>query len=161
MRLYEISAEMRAALAVLEEREGELDDELEARLDAVDLAMGEKVDACLCLEAEMRAEADAMAAEAKRLAERGKRRGAEADRLREYVARSVRDSGARKVVGARFTAWLQLSPPRLVLADDVPEEWCETRVTVSPRKDDIKAALKAGTVLNFARMEQGETLRVK
>lgn len=161
MRLYEISAEMRAALAVLDEREGELDDALEARLDAVDLAMGEKVDACLCLEAEMRAEAAAMAAEAKRMAERGKRRAAEAERLREYVTRSVRDSGARKVVGQRFTAWLQTSPGRLVLADDVPPEWCEERVTVSPRKDDIKAALKAGTVLDFARIEQSETLRVK
>ena len=40
-----------------------------------------------------------------------------------------------------------------MLADDVPEVVRD--VTREPAQDDIKAALKAGTVPNFARMEQG------
>jgi hypothetical protein len=161
VRLYEISAEMRAALAVLEEREGELDDALEARLDAVEMAFGEKVDACLCVESELRAEAAALAAEGKRLADRGKARAAHAERLREYVAASVRASGVHKVDGARFTAWLQKNPPRLELTGPVPMEWCEERTTLHTDSGAIKAALLRGEPLDFARLEQGESLRVK
>lgn len=161
MRLYEISDEMRAALAVLGEREGELDDALEARLDAVELAMGEKVDACLSLAAESRAEAAALEAEAKRMMDRARACIRTTDRLRAYVAESMNRAGVRKVVGSRFTTWIQKSPPRLAITGDVPMEWCEEVTTVQVDKAAIRTALERGEPLDFAHMEQGESLRVK
>ena len=40
-------------------------------------------------------------------------------------------------------------------------EWCEERTTLHTDSGAIKAALLRGEPLDFARLEQGESLRVK
>ena len=79
---------------------------------------------CLCLEAEMRAEADAMASEAKRLPALGGG-AAQTDRLR-GTWRGVRDSGAQRWSGALHGV-AQLTRRAWCFAD-VPEV-VQTRVS--------------------------------
>lgn len=161
MRLYEISDELRAVLAELDEAEGVLEGDLEERLDAVQMAFADKVQSCLALAAERAAEAGVMASEAERMRARSKAASADADRLRAYVHRCMNAAGERKVVTTLFTARIAKNPAKLVVFGDVPEAWTETITTIKPRNADIKAALTRGEALPFARLEQGETLRVK
>ena len=101
---------------------------------------GRRVGACLCLEAEMRAEADAMASERSNLpsAGGGAARKPTGCGSTWHAAFATGHQGGR----ARFTAWLQLSPRGCL--DDVPESGAGTRITVSPRKDDIKGGVEGG-----------------
>ena len=161
MRLYEIADDVRAVLAELDEAEGVLEGDLEERLDAVQMAFATKIEACLALAAERAAEAGAMAGEAERMRARSKAASADADRLRAYVHRCMSVAGERQVKTTLFTATIQKNPPRLMIYGDVPEEWTEATVVVKPRNADIKAALSRGEDLPFARLEQGESLRVK
>ena len=161
MKLYEIGAELRAALEELDAADGVLEGDLEMRLDMCEMAFAEKVEGCLALAAERMAEADAMAEAGRKLLARAKTQEASVQRLRDYVEACMRGAGAKSVKTRLFTATIQRNPARLVLAGDVPESYREVVTTTKPRTAAIKAALSDGMDLDFAHLEQSESLRVR
>lgn len=161
MKLYEISAELRSALAELDAADGVLEGDLEMRLDLCEVAFAEKVEGCLVLAAERQAEADALADAARKMLARAKVQENSVQRLRDYVEACMRGAGARSVKTRLFTATIQRNPARLVLTGDVPEAFTEVVTTTKPRTAAIKQALSDGLDLDFAHMEQTESLRVR
>ena len=161
MKLYEIGAELRAALAELDAADGVLEGDLEMRLDMVEMAFAEKVEGCLALAMERQAEADALADAARKMLARAKTQESSVQRLRDYVEACMRDAGARSVKTRLFTATIQRNPARLVLTGDVPEAFTEVVTTTKPRTAAIKQALSDGMDLDFAHMEASESLRVR
>lgn len=161
MKLYEIGAELRAALAELDAADGALEGDLEMRLDMCEMAFAEKVEGCLAIAAERQAEADAMADAARKLLARAKTQEASVQRLRDYVETCMRGAGARSVKTRLFTVTIQRNPARLVLTGEVPEAFTEVVTTTKPRTAAIKQALSDGMDLDFAHMEASESLRVR
>jgi hypothetical protein len=161
MRLYEIGAELRTALAELDAADGALEGDLEMRLDMCEVAFAEKVEGCLAIAAERQAEADAMAEAGRKLLARAKVQENSVQRLRDYVEACMRGAGARSVKTRLFTATIQRNPARLVITGEVPEAFTEVVTTTKPRTAAIKQALSDGLDLDFAHMEQTESLRVR
>lgn len=161
MKLYEISAELRAALAELDAADGVLEGDLEMRLDLCEVAFAEKVEGCLAIAAERQAEADAMAEAGRKLMARAKTQESSVHRLRDYVEACMRGAGARSVKTRLFTATIQRNPARLVLTGEVPEAYTEVVTTTKPRTAAIKQALSDGLDLDFAHLEASESLRVR
>lgn len=161
MRLYEIGAELRAALAELDAADGVLEGDLEMRLDLCEVAFAEKVEGCLAIAAERQAEADAMAEAGRKLMARAKTQESSVHRLRDYVEACMRGAGARSVKTRLFTVTIQRNPARLVLTGEVPEAFTEVVTTTKPRTAAIKQALSDGMDLDFAHMEASESLRVR
>ena len=161
MRLYEIGAELRAALAELDSADGVLEGDLEMRLDLCEVAFAEKVEGCLAIAAERQAEADAMAEAGRKLMARAKTQESSVHRLRDYVEACMRGAGARSVKTRLFTATIQRNPARLVLTGEVPEAYTEVVTTTKPRTAAIKQALSDGLDLDFAHLEASESLRVR
>jgi len=161
VKLYEIGAELRAALEELDAADGVLEGDLEMRLDMCEMAFAEKVEGCLAIAAERQAEADAMAEAGRKLLARAKGQEASVQRLRDYVEACMRGASARSVKTRLFTATIQRNPAKLVITGEVPDPFVETVVTLKPRTAAIKAALSAGMDLDFAHLEQTESLRVR
>lgn len=161
MRLYEISDRVRAVLDELADAEGVLEGDLEARLNAAESSMSEKVDAVLAYAAERHAESVSCAHEAKRLADRARAAEAHSERLRDYVLRCMVAAGVDRVSGTRFKAALTTTPGRVVVDDEMALPLSMVRTTSAPDKTAIKAALLAGEQVPGAHIETGIALRVR
>lgn len=106
-------------------------------------------------------EADAFRFEELRLAERRKALEANRERLRRYALFELEQIGMKTVKGPRFYLSVTVNPPKLVVDDEqkLPEDfWIEKREL---DKAAVAAALKAGTEVPGAHLEQGRSLRVK
>ncbi len=97
MRLYEVPTELATVQALIDECDGELPPELEARLDAIVCDMEFKVTAICKLRAEYAGEADAAMAESKRLHELASGRMRNADRMKKYLLDTLQAAGIKKL----------------------------------------------------------------
>jgi hypothetical protein len=120
-----------------------------------------KVDNIAAVLRTMELEADAFRLEEVRLAERRKASEANRERLRRYAMFELDEMGLRTIKGPRFFVSVQDSTPKVVVDDEqkLPEDfWKETRTL---DKAAISTALKAGTEVPGAHLEQGRSLRIK
>lgn len=164
MRLYELAAEYQAVLDEVADAEGVLDEDLEARLDAIAGSLADKVDSCCAVVRTLEAEASALKAEEARLAARRKTLANETARLVEYVGTCLRQAEVRKVRGARFTASLAKTPGKVALTvpeDQVPELFAPRQTVIKVDRRAIADALKAGEELGFAHLEVGERVAIR
>lgn len=162
MKLHEIAKDYQELLEDIDLADGELDDDLEARLDQLGGDLTDKVEALAVVVRTLEAEGKELREEELRIAKRRKAREARAERLLGYLGACLRVSGQRKVSGKLFTVTIQKNPAALRLLvpeDQVPAEWTRTKVEVD--KAGIKAAIAAGTVVEFAVVEQTEGVRIR
>jgi hypothetical protein len=111
MKLYELSDAHRHLMEMLDAHGGELSEDLERVLDALNSSIHGKVESCCRIMAGMEASEVAIGIEAARLRGRMERLAASRERLKEYV-RSCMDRGNIQVVDTPlFTVRLQESPP--------------------------------------------------
>lgn len=161
-KLYEICNEMRAISDAIADGD-DVPADLEARLDAVNLDLANKVEAICKVRAELRRDADKFNAESDRLGAIARRLSSSADRLRDYLAAQLRSVGARKLDAGLFRVRFQKnSSPTIRFhgnLDDLPADMVETW-----REFNIKAAaqiVKAGGELPAGVVvERGEHLRI-
>jgi DNA repair ATPase RecN len=97
MRLYEITDEILSALADVEGADGELTDEMEAKLDALDIALEEKVERIGLFIEDLELEAEKVEKEEKRLFYRRKAFERRARWLKNYLMRCLLAVGKRSV----------------------------------------------------------------
>jgi hypothetical protein len=143
---------------------GEIDDATFA--DTMKSLEGDIVTKCDNIGAILRSlelEGDAFRFEEQRLAERRKAVEANRERLRRYAQFELEAIGMDKVKGPRFYLTIQNNPHKLIVDDETklpPDFWTEV-TTRTLDKPAVSAALKAGTEVPGAHLEQGRSLRVK
>jgi hypothetical protein len=164
MKLYDLTDEYLAIMRELDAADGEVTDDLEARLDAFEGDFAQKVESLCAMVRTLEGEASMLREEEKRLAARRQSREGSASRIKAYLQTCMDRMGQRKVKAGLFTATVQKNPPRAVLdvdAEAVPEAWVQT-----VRKPDLRglvAALKAGdeSAAKVAHLEQSEGVRIR
>lgn len=163
MRLYDLAEAYQALLLEIEESNGVLSEDLDARLDEIGDALTAKADACAAMVRTLEAEAAAFKEEADRFGAKRKAAEAGAARLKTYLKSCLELAGERKVKGARFTVAIQANAPSVELEETDPEALPPEFVRVKKEVDKtaIKTALQAGEPLAFARLVQTESVRIR
>lgn len=111
--LYELADLRERLVALVADEDGELTPDLEAAWDAIEGQFSEKVERTGLFVKELLAESEAIATEAKRLAERAKAREAKAERLKALLLTAMQKYGTDKVRGLLCTVATQANPPKV------------------------------------------------
>jgi hypothetical protein len=162
MRLYEIAAEIRDLFTAGDEAAEVAQDSFD-QFSKLNLALDAKVNAICGLIKEWSAEADAAAAESKRLAELVRVRCKRADSLKEYLMFCLDRLNETRHETALFKTWIQNNPVSLVPTVE-PEELDKKfqRVKIDA---DVQAAKKeleeTGVVPAGFEQKFGRHLRIK
>ena len=152
IRLYDIAEQLEQLMAAAIDREtGEVLPELEDELDALTMERDEKVLSVVAYAKGCLAEAQAIEAESEKLKARAKMHRNHYDRLIAYAERHVphgtKLSDARSEIG-----WRKSSAVEVDAGADLPDRFARVKTERSPDKEAIKAALKRGEKLSFARI---------
>lgn len=148
MNLYQIASTYRELMVRIDSLDGELPEDFEVQLAAVEAELPTKVDAYCSLRREYQADANAAREEAKRLLALAQVRDNAADRLWKAVTLELGDMGMQKYETTRFKLWSQRNPPSAKFDGDpatLPPE-CQ-RVKVEPDKTALIDLWKDGKVL--------------
>lgn len=163
MRLYEIPAVIDAILEdgfTVDEETGEVWDESD--LDALDMALDDKLEATACYVKNLTAEADALKAEAATLSERAKAKSAKAERMRDYINRSMERAGKAKLETSKCALTTRKTERVEVLdVDMVPDILKHEKVTWTPDKLEIKKRIKAGDIIPGCALVSSRSLTIK
>lgn len=162
MKLYELTAEY-DRLRDLADQAGTPEDE-RAFMDTLAAIGGEldaKVDRIAALMAEFDADAEALKHEEQRLEARRKAIESNRSRLSDYCLRCLKDAGIAKVKGDRFTVLIQANPPKVVVDEEskIPSTFWIAKPVLD--RAGISLALKNGQEVPGARLERGESLRIR
>lgn len=160
MRLYDISQAIEALLDASVDREtGEINEAALAELEALEEQREAKALAVAAYLVGQRLEADAIKAQAKRLAERAAVHARHADRLERYLESHL--AVGEKLSDARVA--LSWRKSRAVEVDcdptELPEEYC--RIRCEADKTALKAALESGEQVKGVRLVERQNLQVK
>ena len=101
----------------------------------------------------------------KEMAERRKAMEARAKHVRDYLLNNMQACGISKIESPWFALSVKQNPPSVVI-DDAGEIPCDLYIYPEapppyPDKAGIKAAIKAGRVVNGAHLEHGVRLEIK
>jgi len=101
--------------------------------------------------------------EIKRLQALYDERMARCERLRDAVKRWMQTVDTTEVACSKWTVRLKTNPPKVVIAEgtELPAEYVKTKVTETPDKTAIAAALKAGAHIKGCELIQEQRLEVK
>ena len=159
--LYEIDNMVLTVLEdglIFDEETGEVlfDEDNFAELEVARCA---KLEAVACFVKGLEADAAAIRAEEKALAERRHVKEAKAERLRDYLSRSMQMFGDTKLETARVA--LSFRRSEAVELDEalLPSEWFV--IKQAPDKAGIKKALKAGVHVAGAQLVERQNLQIK
>jgi hypothetical protein len=165
MNLYDLSSELAEIRSMAES--GDLSPEDQAEADrlistALDGLLPKKVEGYCGLIRSLKLEAEAFAAEEKRLAGHRLAREGLAARLTERLQAGLEVAGVDKLKAGLFTVALQASPPTVEIARDaeIPAEYLTPQ---EPRIDrrGLLAAVKGGREIPGVRLTQGRHLRIR
>jgi hypothetical protein len=170
--LYEIHADLCALAELLAEVGGEVSEaDAEAAVDAwlseTQEATAEKLDRYAALIRELEARGAARKGEAGRMAALADADAAAVKRLKDRLCWFLQAHGLERVETARFRLTLASNGGKAPLLlhtapEHLPEPWRETVTSYRARTDEIRAALEAGTPLEFATLgERGRHLRIR
>ena len=167
MKLYEIAQEYEAFIAAVEA--GEIPEEAVAdTLESITSLIEEKADNIACLIKNTMAEAEAIKAEEKALAERRKQKENLVDRLKTYLAETLTGAGYTKFETARNKMSFRKSESVAVENEVAFIEWARkgrddllTYKEPVLNKTAIKKALAAGEQIAGARIESKINLQLK
>lgn len=161
LKLYEIADDVRRLIdSGFDEETGEMLPALAQSLAAFE-GKGAAVAAYVL---NIEAEADAISAAAKRLAERKKSVDARAARLRDYLRENMARTGVKRIDANdhSFSVRLDIGRDESLLVDDAatfPESL--TRIKREPDKTAIKAAIKSGEPVAGARLVLRDRLTIR
>lgn len=107
-------------------------------------------------------DADALAirAEEKALAERRSIKERKAERLRDYLTRSMQTFGDTKLETPRVAISFRKSES-VEITGDVPRGFCKVEEKVTPDKKAIKAAIKGGETVEGAELITRQNIQIK
>lgn len=164
LSLYEIDKAVFTVLddgLVVDEETGEIVFDAD-KLDALETKRNTKLEAVALYIKSLEAEAAAMKAEEKALAERRAVREKEAERLRRYLSDSMQALGDTKLETARVALSFRKSES-VVIEDQaaLPVEFLKVKMTETPDKTAIKKAIKSGATVEGAALVENKNLQIK
>ena len=133
--LYALASEYLDVLALLEDPDADAA-ALEQQLDSIAGLLTQKADNIAALVQQFEGMAALRKQEADRMRELAAADQRNADRLRDYLLRHMRELGSEKIDTARFKISVRTNPPSVSLLEQmlVPEEFMRTVTTVSVDK---------------------------
>ena len=166
MRLFEITAALQSIVDAVEN--GEIPESAIAdTLESITATLEEKADNTACVIKNMTAEILALRAEERKLAERRRIKENQVERLREYLANALLQSGYNKIETARNKISFRKSESVKIDDESAFIEWAMkdndeylTYKEPTINKTAIKKALADGKEIKGARMEQKQNLQI-
>lgn len=167
MKLYEITSMIRTVLDCMTEDQ-EATEAYQDTLEGLHMAFEEKADNVACYVKELLAEAEAIKAEEKKLAERRKQKEKQVESLKKYLQNEMHLAGMKKLETTRNVLSVKKNPPSVKIQDErlfienyrnahvVKMEVVETIDKVA-----LKECLKAGEVFPGAELVSGESFCIK
>ena len=152
MTLYEIDAQI---LSCVDTETGEIIDE--EKLEALTMEREAKISGCCCWYKDLMAEAKALKEEKMELTRRQQVAENKAESVKKYIARALNGD---KFKNARASVSYRKSES--VCVEDIaalPDEF--KKITVEPKKTELKEAMKAGKVFEGVTLEVKENVIIK
>jgi len=131
----------------------------EGNLDALEMLRNEKLEAVALYVKSLRAEVEAFKAEQKTLADRRAIIERKAERLTDYLARSMAAFGDTKLTTPRVALSWRKSEAVEIDESKLPRDFY--KATYAPNKTAIKAAIKAGEEVEGAQIVERQNLLIK
>lgn len=143
--LWEINSQIEEILLfdeMVDPETGEVNEDLMAKLDKLEIERDEKLESCGIVMKELSAEITAIKTEMDALKQRMTTKMNRLDRISEYVSKTL---GGKKFETAKVAYSFRKSQKVEVVNEDiVPDEFCDFETKKKIRKTDIKKALKDG-----------------
>lgn len=160
--LYELTKAFEDADDILSNEEGLTEEVIEAIKDDIldDIKLkGDGVAKWLKSE---ESALELMTAERKRLQEAEKKRKAKIDRIKEYILNCMEQANLKKIdTSIGRLGWRKSEKVVLLNEDLIPDEYKTEEVKIKISKADIKKALKAGTEIQGATLEEGKSISLR
>lgn len=157
MKLFELTTDLRNLEQMAEE--GGQDELMVQALKDLGELHTEKALAVACFTKNLAAEVDAFKAEEARLKARRQAKENALERIKTYLAENLKPGEKIESPFARIS-WRKSS---VVVIDDqaeLPQEFIKTEIVYSPKKAEIKDAIKAGQPVPGARVESRENIQI-
>lgn len=164
LTLYQISDQYLADMQKLQDME--LDEQTFA--DTLESLSGElevKATNVAMFIRNLEASADAIKSAEKAMAERRKALEAKAERIRQYLLENMQRTGISKIESPYFALSLRKNPPAVEVINQelIPDEYFDIPEPPPPvlNKTRLKDDLKAGVLVEGAKLTQGQSLQIK
>ena len=158
--LYEITGDFLKLLDMAEELDGDV---FRDTLEGIEGELEIKADGYAKVITELENRAEGLDKESKRLAERKKGIENNIKRIKDSLQGAMIATGKTKFKTELFNFGIQKNKPRLVLdkgLEDIPMDYYIFQDPIAD-KEKITQELKEGKELDFAHLEQGESLRIR
>lgn len=131
-------------------------------LDRLEMERNEKIENLLLYTAQLAADAEDIADYAATLNARAKSKKAKADRLKEWLCGEITRYGDKKFE-SRKVKGIVSTRSKVDIIDEklLPPQYIRTKTETAPDKTAIGAALKAGELINGARLVDSKSLQIK
>lgn len=158
--LFEINkAIMNAWEACVDPETGEINEDIYAEMEALQVERDEKIENIACWAKNLMSDAAQLKAEAKTMADRAASAEKKAESLKRYLAavlNGTKFETTRCIIGWRKSTAVLIEPDA-----DLPEEYVRTKVTTEPDKTAIKAALTSGKTVDGCTLETRNNMTLK
>ena len=158
--LYEITGDFLKLLDMAEELDGDV---FRDTLEGIEGELEIKADGYAKVITELENRAEGLDKESKRLAERKKGIENNIKRIKDSLQGAMIATGKTKFKTELFNFGIQKNKPRLVLdkgLEDIPMDYYIFQDPIAD-KEKITQELKEGKELDFAHLEQGESLQIR
>lgn len=166
MNLYEIDAQIKNLLdngfnGVVDEETGEVLEYGIQDIEELQMARKEKLESVALYLKNLAALAEDIKAEEKALSERRKAHEAKAERLRDYLSGSLISMGEKSFETSKCSVSLRRSEAVIVDEDVLDMTWFKSTTTYKPMLSEIKKAIKSGSAIEGARIEERQNVTIK
>lgn len=162
MKLHEYNQEIEKALNSLEinEETGEVTG-YEA-VEQVQTDFEDKLESMVCYDKDMQVDIDALKAEEKNLKARREALEKRSASLRNYISACMEDAGQDKFSSAKCKVSFRKSAVTVIDdIDMIPEEFRNTKTTITADKSKIAEALKSGVEIPGAHIVEKQNIQIK
>jgi len=137
---------------------GELTPEIEKALDEIKFALSTKSDSYAFMIKKFESEAEFYKTEAGIYSDYGRRLSRMADAMKTRIKYAMIEMNEKEI--GSFQLRNTKAIVRIVLEDEIPEEYQKKEIIITPDKKKIEEALKSGIVLTFAHLESNVALYI-
>ena len=158
--LFEINkAIMDAWNACIDPETGEINEDLYAEMDALQVEFNDKVENLACWAKNLTSDAAQLKAEAKAMQERAAAAEKKAESLKRYIAAALH--GTKFETPRVAIGWRKSTVVAIEDGADLPDEYMRIKTTAEPDKTAIKAALVAGKAVDGCSLETRNNMTLK
>lgn len=162
MNLYEINSAYQEALneamEAAEQNDGLIPDDLDDELEEIGIEREQKIQSCIGYYKNENAIADMLEAEIKALTARKHAHESHAEWMKNYLSKNV-SQGEKFEYAIGKISWRESESVRIVDETAIPEEFI--KIERSPKKKDIKDAIKKGFAVTGAEIEKNQNIQIK